>query len=84
MCVVRPSTASLNSLAEVLRQAHPLYTECRSILNHLDMGDSIVFLSALKDPAIYSEGLPANNGAASQHQSVLEHTVDQKSIRRPC
>src|ERR1035438_2359647 len=29
----RPSVASLNSRAKVLRQAQPLYTECRSILN---------------------------------------------------
>jgi hypothetical protein len=34
--MVRPSAASLNSLAEVLRQAQPLYAECRSILNYLD------------------------------------------------
>ena len=29
-------SATLNSLAEVLRQAQPLYRECRSILNYLD------------------------------------------------
>jgi hypothetical protein len=34
--LARPSVASLNSLAEVLRQAQPLYDECRSILNYLD------------------------------------------------
>lgn len=84
MEVVRPSAASLNSLAEVLRQAHPLYVECRSILSHLDTRGDIVFLSALEDPAIHFKGLPFNNDAASQHHSVLEHTIDQKSIRRPC
>jgi hypothetical protein len=30
---VHPTVASLNSLARILRQATPLYTECRSILN---------------------------------------------------
>ena len=36
--VVQPSVASLNSLANVLRQAQPLYAECRLILNYLDHG----------------------------------------------
>jgi hypothetical protein len=35
---VHPNVASLNSLAETLRQATPLYIECRSILNDLDRG----------------------------------------------
>jgi hypothetical protein len=33
--VVRPSAASLNSLAEVLRAAEPLYRECAFITNSL-------------------------------------------------
>ncbi len=79
--MVRPSAASLNSLAEVLRQAQPLYTECRSILNYLDNGDGIVFLSALEDSAISPNGLPANNDADTQPQSILEpQTPNQKSI----
>jgi hypothetical protein len=34
--MVHPSVASLNSLAEILRQTMPLYTECRSVLAQLD------------------------------------------------
>ena len=43
--MVRPSAANLNSLRKVLRQAQPLYSECRSILNHLeDEGRRILIL----------------------------------------
>lgn len=34
--MARPSAASLNSLANVLREAQPLYGECGSILNYLE------------------------------------------------
>ncbi len=30
------SAVSLNSLAEILRRANPLYNDCRSILNDFD------------------------------------------------
>jgi hypothetical protein len=54
-CVVRPSAASLNSLAEVLRKAQPLYTECRSILNYLPGEDGISFERPLEHiPLRYS------------------------------
>jgi hypothetical protein len=33
--MVRPSLSSLNSLAEVLRQAQPLYSACHSIISNL-------------------------------------------------
>jgi hypothetical protein len=49
--MVRPSVASLNSLAEVLRQAQPLYSECRSILNYLDRDGGIAFLQVPEDSA---------------------------------
>jgi hypothetical protein len=38
MCLVHLNAASLNSLTEILRQANPLYNECRSILNDFDGG----------------------------------------------
>ena len=47
--LVHPSVASLNSLAEVLRQAKPLYIECRSILNCLADGDDVVSFAATGD-----------------------------------
>jgi hypothetical protein len=39
--MVRPTSASLNSLAKVVREAQPLYAECRSIINYLDAGEGI-------------------------------------------
>ncbi len=47
--LVRPTAARLNSLAGVLQQALPLYTECRSILNYLDPSDGIALLLPRKD-----------------------------------
>lgn len=79
--MVRPSAASLNSLAEVLRQAQPLYTECRSILNYLDGGDGIVFLSPIEHPAVGPDCVPVGEDAGSQPQSILEPVaLDRKSI----
>jgi hypothetical protein len=70
--VVRPSAASLNSLAEILRQASPLYAECRSILNYLDSEDGIVPLPAPEDPASDPDGILANKDADSLPQNILE------------
>jgi hypothetical protein len=41
--MVQPGVASLNSLANVLRQAQPLYAECRSILNYLDHDADVAY-----------------------------------------
>ncbi len=73
MSLVRPSVASLNSLAEVLRNAQPLYAECRSILNYLDHGDGIVLLPPLEGSITSAGGIPASNDAASIPQTVFEH-----------
>ncbi len=70
--VVRPNVASLNSLAEVVRQAQPLYAECRSILNYLDAGESVVFLPPPEALASGVDGVPANEDGASLHPSILE------------
>jgi hypothetical protein len=51
------SVASLNSLADVLRQAQPLYSECRSILNYLDDRAGIVILPSLQASASNSDGI---------------------------
>jgi hypothetical protein len=34
--MVRPSASTLNSLAKLLKEAKPLYIECRSIINYID------------------------------------------------
>lgn len=46
--MVRPSAASLNSLADLLREAQPLYTECRLIINYLDPIDGVISPALLK------------------------------------
>jgi hypothetical protein len=73
--MVRPSVASLNSLAEVLRQAQPLYDECGSILNHL--ADSARLDSALHMNGVVtgSAPFPISDGEDSIHRTVLELTV---------
>ncbi len=79
--MVRLSAASLNSLAEILRQASPLYAECRLILNYLDRGDGIVSLPAPEDSATAPDAISANKYADSIPQTTLELTVPhRKSI----
>lgn len=70
--MVRLSAASLNSLAKILRQASPLYAECRSILNYLDTEKGIAFLPMVEDPATAADGISASKDADSIPQPILE------------
>ena len=70
--MVRLSAASLNSLAEILRQASPLYAECRSILNYLDREDGIVSLPAPEDSTATPDEISANKYADSIPQTTLQ------------
>jgi hypothetical protein len=70
--VVRPSAASLNSLAEVLRKAKPLYSECRFILNYLDESGEDGFSMSDTDAHGLENRNPANNNAASTPLAVFE------------
>jgi len=70
--MVRPSAASLNSLAEVLRQARSLYSECRSILNYLDGVDSSISLYSSQGPKDCIDGVSVNKDEDCIHQTVLE------------
>jgi len=79
--MVRPSVASLNSLAKILRQASPLYADCRSILNYL--GESgILMLSQPKTSANPSvDGVEANKDANDIPLDILElRGLDPKEI----
>lgn len=79
--MVRPSAASLNSLAEILRQASPLYAECRLILNYLDREDGIVSLPAPEDSTAVPDEVSANKHADSIPQTTLQPMApDRKSI----
>jgi hypothetical protein len=73
--MVRPTSASLNSLAVVLRQALPLYSECRSILNHLDGVDAGASLGSSLGPQDFIDEVSVNKEADSIHQTVLEPIV---------
>jgi len=73
--MARPSAASLNSLAEVLRQAQPLYSECRLILNYLDHTQDTVALSTLEEYHTRPERNPVNNDAASVSLTVFERKI---------
>ena len=66
--MARPSVASLNSLADVLRQAQPLYAECRSILNYLDNSDGT------SSPSSDSEFVQVNTNGPP----IYRNTFDQK------
>jgi hypothetical protein len=79
--MVRPSAASLNSLAELLRQAQSLYTECRSILNYLDDGKGIVILPPLEGSPGGTSEVSANKDEDSIPRSVLEpKTLDPRNV----
>ena len=79
--MVRLSAASLNSLAEILRQASPLYAECRSILNYLDTEKGVTFLQVAEDPATAFDGISANKDAHSIPQPILELMAqDRKNV----
>lgn len=70
--MARPSAASLNSLAKVLRQAQPLYRECRTILNYLDKKDEDSIWQEVQDGDSTSKGIPANKDAACTPLTVFE------------
>ena len=69
---MRPSSASLNSLAKVLREASPIYQECHSILNGLpaarDACDPVDFDYEANDTL----ELRSNNDAGNKHRILLE------------
>jgi hypothetical protein len=66
--MVRPNVATLNSLAAILRQAMPLYAECKIILNALD---SMVDTTGLEQTLDVS---PRVRGAESPHHSAAKAT----------
>jgi hypothetical protein len=69
---VRPSAASLNSLAEILRRAKQIYDECRCILNYLDESDGDGFSMPDHDAHCLEKRNPANNNAASTPLEAFE------------
>jgi hypothetical protein len=73
--VVRPSAASLNSLAEILHQAKPLYSECRLILNYLDCETELVIGTLPDASAAPSDSISANKDEFLKPQRILERAV---------
>ncbi len=78
--MARPSAASLNSLAKVLRQAQPLYAECRTILNYLDQSDGIVVVGSLENSGTGLDFIPTSKDAAHISHDVFEPTRYRKGI----
>jgi hypothetical protein len=78
---VRPSAASLNSLAEILRQAKPLYSECRIILNYLDDAAEVVIRTLTDASVTPPDSISANKDALSKPQRILERsTMDRNRL----
>lgn len=72
---MRPSVESLNSLAQILGRAEPVYAECRSILGCLDDTEPSIKLepeTTPADPAHSMNALRPNKDAASIHQTIVE------------
>jgi hypothetical protein len=70
--MARPSAASLNSLANVLRDAQPLYRECRSILNYLDEKEESAPWLKSETGETGGKLISANKDAASPSLAVFE------------
>ena len=80
-CMARPSATRLNSLAEILRQAHPPYSECRLILDYLDNEGEMMIGHLTDDPSVVPNLTAANKDELSKPQRVLEPTpLNRKSI----
>ncbi len=71
MSVLRPSIASLNSLAKVLRKAQPVYTECRSILNYLDPDEDKQPPLVTEEDGSGSDRVPASTMAVQRRANVI-------------
>jgi hypothetical protein len=70
--MVQPSVSSLNSLANVLRHAQPLYAECRSILNYLDDN---------ADVTITATALPLGNETRPAGALVVKPAIRYRNAR---
>jgi hypothetical protein len=70
--MAHPNIASLNSLAQVLRQAHSLYRECRSILNYFDEKEASGSIPASGVEEAASKWIAANRDADSTPLAVFE------------
>lgn len=78
--MVRPTSTSLNYLAKILRQAQPLYSECRCILNCLDNGDNTILQPAPDTPVKLEYGLSISNDAVPIPHTVFEPTVRRRNM----
>jgi hypothetical protein len=74
--MVQPSAASLNSMAEMVRKARPLYAECRSILNDLANESGMGIAAPLESSVDSSEGIPPTEHPVSLPQMHLKAEPD--------
>lgn len=76
--MAHPKAASLNSLADVLRQVKPVYDECRRILNYIDTKATDAAPMMLDELLSTVESKTAKNDAAS-----ISHVEFELRRRRP-
>jgi len=75
------TVSSLNTIAAVLREAHPLYAECRLILNYLDEKGTADSLPRTDDAASEHDPRTANKGECSTSHTVVELGRGQRNRR---
>lgn len=71
--MVRPSSASLNSLARILRDFVPIYEECASILNNLPGGG--------RNATAMEAFLHPNDGIGLESTTIT--AIDKQTISEP-
>src|SRR5579862_7641323 len=70
--MARPSVASLNTLAEIIRQAKPLYQECRSIINYIEPHEGASADLCVDGDGLTTTGTGTNNDGASRRPTSFE------------
>ena len=66
------TVSSLNTISAVLREAEPLFAECRLILNYLDEKGTADSLPRTDDAALEDNPGRSNNDACSISHTVVE------------
>ena len=75
------TVSSLNTIATVLREAQPIYAECRLILNYLDNKSMADSLPRTEDAASEHNPRTANDDACSISHTVVELRRAQRNRR---
>lgn len=80
--MAHPKAASLNSLADVLREVKPVYDECRRILNYIDSKGTDAAPMMLDELLSSADCETAKNDAAIKSQWRVELPRTGKGTRK--